>query len=388
MLTFKGFTGINNVQDEIRLKASDLLDAQNVDIGLNGEISRRDGYTQLSMECHRNLWQAPGFLLATTHEGLVSITDAGTQLLMAGVGGERVWYTDLPDGRVVFSMRHGRGITDGVTAWPLEVSAPQSLGAVDFAFGQLPVGMYRYGLTYTRDTDRAESPLQISEPVLLDKGGLRLDALPLRAGHSLNVYLSEHDGSQLYLAGTATTDVFEFTGQPSDLVLAARTQGAQALPDGTLVAFWRGRLLLAQGNVLWASRPMAQHLAEWRDFKALPAEITALCPVDNGIYVGTAHDLVFLGGDTFDGLQYSATQRGPVVLGSGVRAPGHQLMLGDGAGAGTAMVCIAGGEVVAGFNSGQTFSLTDNRYKSAAREVSAVFRVTKEIPQYVAVPHA
>jgi hypothetical protein len=38
MLTFKSFTGINNVQPEHRLKASDLLAAKDVDIGLDGEV--------------------------------------------------------------------------------------------------------------------------------------------------------------------------------------------------------------------------------------------------------------------------------------------------------------------------------------------------------------
>ena len=109
-------------------------------------------------------------------------------------------------------------------------------------------------------------------------------------------------------------------------------------------------------------------------------------PVDDGIYVGTEKDLVFLSGTTWDQLAFVPTQRGPVVPGSGVTAPGDRVKLGDGSGAGTAMLCIAGGEIVAGFGGGQTTRLTGNRYKSAATEVCAAFREVNGIPQYLAIP--
>ncbi|WP_054074568.1 hypothetical protein [Comamonas testosteroni] len=388
MLTFKSFTGINNVQPEHRLKASDLLAAKDVDIGLDGEVSRRGGYQRLSEVCHKNLWQAAGFQLATTEGALVSIAAGGvTTVLWPNIGPERVWYCNLPDGRTLFSTGLQRGITDGVTAHMLTVPEPASLGALDFAFGELEQGQYRYGVSHVRLSDRAEGPVRVSEPVSVLQGGLRLDGLPQLPGHALNVYLSGRDGEGMFFAGTTVERSFEFGGRNSALVLPARTLGAQVLPDGTLMAFWRGRVLVAQGKVLWASRPAVPHLSDWRDFKPMTGEITALVPVDTGIYVGTTQDLIFLGGETFDSLVYTATMRGPVVLGSGIEAPGHRLALGDGTGAGAAMLCIAGGEVVAGFDGGQTTSLTVNRFKTAAKEVSAAFREVNGIPQYMAVPH-
>ncbi|MDR2330533.1 MAG: hypothetical protein LBE58_13085 [Comamonas sp.] len=50
------------------------------------------------------------------------------------------------------------------------------------------------------------------------------------------------------------------------------------------------------------------------------------------------------------------------------------------------MLCIAGGEMVAGFNQGQTTSLTANRYKTDVQEVCATFREVDGIPQYLAIP--
>ena len=115
------------------------------------------------------------------------------------------------------------------------------------------------------------------------------------------------------------------------------------------------------------------------------AAITMVQPVDDGIYVGTAKDLIFLSGATWDQLAYVPMQLGAVVLGSGVPAPGDRIKLGAGTGSGSAMLCIAGGEIVAGFNGGQAVSLTSGRYRSTATEVCATFReIDGGIPQYLA----
>lgn len=388
MLTFERFSGINNVVPEHRLGGGDLTGATDVDIGLTGEITRRGGFTLQSDQCHKNLHQAQGFMLATCGPVLTAIhPDGARHVIHPALGHERVWYCDLPDGRTTFTNGFIQGVTDGVTGVERSVPAPAGLGAPDATFGALHPGLYRYHLTHVRLADRLEGPAISSEPVAIGaQGGLRLDGLPQRDGHAINVYLSGKDGEGAYLAGVATGHSFEYTGHNAALVLPCRTLGAEPFPVGTITAFWRGRVLLAQGNVLWASRPNAPHLADWRDFKQLPATITAVQPVEDGVYVGTAQDLVFLAGTTWNELVYVPTKRGPVVLGSGVSAPGHRLQLGEGTGSGQAMLCIAGGEIVAGFGGGQTASLTAGRYRTPATEVCATFREVDGIPQYLAVP--
>lgn len=387
MLTFDAFTGINNLLPEHRLTGSDLLGATDVDIGLTGEVSRRNGFAEVDDTCHKNIHDGDGFMLATTGSELVAIYPNGDRhVIHPAMGPSRVWYCNLPDGRTTFTNGLIQGVTDGLTGVERTIAAPESLGAPDAAFGDLFPGQYRYHLTYVRLADRIESPAASSEAITITQGGLRLDALPLRDGHAINVYLSGQDGEGAYLAGVATGSSFEYTSNNAALVLPCRTLGACTFPVGTITAFWRGRVLVAQGDVLWASRAMAPHLADWRDFKALGAAITAIQPVDDGIYVGTSKDLIFLGGTTWDALAFRSTKRGPVVPGSGVSAPGDKLKFGDGAGGGDAMLCIAGGEIVAGFAGGQTTSLTSNRYKTTVTEVCATFREIDGVPQYIAVP--
>ena len=388
MLTFESFSGVNNVLPEHRLKSSDLMAAANTDIGMTGEIRRRAGYKEVSEWCHKNLWQGAGFMLTTTGGPLVAIwPDGDRHAIHPALGPGRVWYCNLPDGRTTYSNGLIHGATDGRTGVERSVPAPHALGAPNVAFGALHPGQYRYHLTYVRLADQIEGPAISSTPVDIPaQGGLRLDGLPMRDGHTVNVYLSGEGGEGAYLAGTATSGSFEYTGGNSALVLPCRTVGAMPFPVGTITAFWRGRVLVAQGDVLWASRPNAPHLSDWRDFKPLGAPITAVLPVMDGVFVGTEQDLIFLSGTDWNGLAYVPTKRGPVVLGSGVEAPGNRVKIGDGAGSGPAALCIAGGEVVAGFSGGQTVSLTADRYRTAATEVCATFREVGGVPQYLAIP--
>lgn len=388
MLTFKSFTGINNVVPHNRLEGSDLIEATDVDIGLTGEIVRRRGFTEVSALCHKNLFDGQGFTLSTAGNQLVATHPSGARhVIHPAIGPERLWYCNLPDGRTTFSNGLIQGVTDGLTSVDRSVPEPATPGAPDTAFGGLFPGAYRYYLTHVRLADGAESPAVGPTAVSIVSGGLRIDGLPQLTGHALNVYLSNESGEGAYLVGAGVaTDTFEFGGKNAELVVPCRTIGAMAPPVGTITAFWRGRVLAAQGNVLWATRPLAPHLADWRDFKPLASPITAIQPVNDGVYVGTTTDLIFLAGVSWDELSYRATDRGPVALGSGVAVLGDRVKLDKGTGAGEAMMCIAGGEIVAGFAGGRTTSLTENRFRTGVGEVCAAFREVNGIPQYVAVP--
>lgn len=388
MLTFKEFTGINNVQPEERLGGSDLVRADNVDIGLSGELRRRMGFTEVSDLCHKNLCQADGFMLATVNGDLTAIHPGGARHVVSpSLGVERVWYANLPDGRTTFSNGLIHGTTDGLTGQDWSVPVPASLGAMASSVGSLYPGSYAYALTHVRLSDGLEGTPALAAPQPITSGGVLLVGLPVLDGHKINVYLSSHDGEGFYLAGSTAAEAFMFGGPNNLLTLPCRTIGLSPAPVGTISAPWRGRVLVAQGSTLWASMPHAPHLFDLRrDFKQFASRITLVQPMNDGIYVGTDDDLIFLGGETFDQLTYTEKQLGPVVLGSGVSVPGNQLKMGDGRATGDAMICIAGGYLVAGLGSGQAYPLTSERYKTAATEVSATFRVIDGIPQYIAVP--
>lgn len=369
------------------MTGSELVAALDVDLGLTGEISRRAGFASTSPLCHKNLHQAAGYMLATVESDLTAIHPNGDRHIVAeSLGMERVWYCDLPDGRTAFSNGLIHGITDGLTGKPWAIPTPESVGALAQAAGSLHPGRYAYHLTYVR-ADGLEGPAASAVPVQVDSGGVYIAGMPVLDGHTINVYLSGHDGAGAYLAGSTANGEFLFGGKNDTLVLPCRTVGLSPAPVGTLAAFWRGRVLVAQGSTLWATMPHAPHLLDMRrDFKQMGARITLIQPVDDGVYVGTDAGLSFLGGEQWDQLTYQATGLGAVVLGSGATVPGNRIKLGDGVGSGTAMMCIAGGHIVAGFNGGQAYAMTEGAYKTDVAEVAATFREVGDIPQYVAIP--
>lgn len=390
-MKFTSFTGINNIQPSERLGESDLAQAVNVDVGLSGEITRRQGFTTLDVTPVDWMHERKDGTLVVSGQDLLAISLDGltkaTLLTDAGLAGRRAWFTDLPDGRTAFANGLLTGITDGVTVTGWGVPVPASVGVATSVAGQLDPGAYQWQITYVRTSDGLESGAAFSNPVNLPDGGILLTGLPVLAGHRINVYLTGTNGDKAFYAGTTLTGSFSYLGKNDALTLPCHTEHLAPAPNGTICATWRGRALLAEGNVLHASRPHQPELFDLkRDFKQFTAPITMIQPVDDGIWVGTEKELAFLAGTQFDALTFMPRDVGPVVLGSGVSAPGEYVAQGQGTGQGAAMLCIAGGRIVSGFNGGLLINVTRERYQTDADEVCATFRITGGVPQYLAIP--
>lgn len=391
MLTFLSFTGINNVLPTERLApdpktgVAALTEAMNVDIGLAGEVLRRKGYSRALATCHKNLWNGAGFQLATADGDLINV--ATRAVLYPSLGVSRVWYSNLPDGRATFSNGLICGITDGANTTAWGVPLPASQGAADDVAGSLNPGEYRIALTHVRTADGLEGGTTHLGRFTVAAGGIVLTGLPVLTGHKLNVYLSSANDDALYLAGSTMGSTFSFTSNSLNLQLACKTDLCYPAPAGILSVFWRGRTLTAVGNLLMASRAQQWELFEIaKDFKPFSGDITAILPVDDGVFVGTTAELAFLEGKEFDKLEYSQCSALPVVLGSGVDAQGERIKRGDTVGQDSAMLCICGGVITAGFNGGNIERLTEGAYITTATEVAATFRVQDGIPQYIAIP--
>lgn len=391
-MKFTNFTGINNVQPSERLGDGDLAQAVNVNIGLSGEISRRQGYTTLD-GATPVAWmhERKDCALVVSGQDLLAVSlDGSTKAVLltdASLAAARTWFVDLPDGRTAFANGVLTGITDGVIVTGWGVPVPVSIGAATSVTGQLNPGSYQWQITYVRTADGLEGGAAFSNPVNLPDGGILLTGLPVLAGHRINVYLTGANGDKAFYAGTTITGSFSYLGKNDALTLPCHTEHLAPAPKGTICAAWRGRALLAEGNVLHASRPHQPELFDLkRDFKQFTAPITMIQPVDDGIWVGTEKELAFLAGTQFDALTFTPRDVGPVVLGSGVSAPGEYVAQGQGVGQGAAMLCIAGGRIVSGFNGGLLINVTRERYQTDVQEVCATFRITGGIPQYVAIP--
>lgn len=390
-MKFTNFTGINNVQPSERLGENDLAQAVNVDVGLSGEITRRKGYSTLDAATTVDwMHERKDCTLVVSGQELLAVSLDGltksTLITDSSLATSRTWFTDLPDGRTAFANGVLTGITDGVAVTGWGVPVPTSVGAATSVAGQLNPGAYQWQITYVRTSDGLEGGAAFSNPVNLPDGGILLTGLPVLSGHRINVYLTGANGDKAFYAGTTITGSFSYLGKNDALTLPCHTEHLAPAPKGTICAAWRGRALLAEGGVLHASRPHQPELFDLtRDFKQFTAPITMVQPMDDGIWVGTEKELAFLAGTQFDALIFTPRDVGPVVLGSGVSAPGEYVAQGQGTGQGAAMLCIAGGRIVSGFNGGLLINVTRERYQANVQEVCATFRITGGIPQYVAI---
>ncbi len=368
MIQLKKFTGINNISASSQLSNSELSRAENVDIHPDGSITRRGGITRSSTVGVSSLATLGGLSVGVSQGDLVRVTPTNAVVLQSGVGSARMWYTLLPDGTVMYSNGLHGGVTDGTDAWSLGVSIPPDVGVASSGTPAFS-GAYRYAITYVRDRDGAESPPAYAAPIY-PVGGIYLTGLPTRAGHSINIYLSTRDGEALFLAGNTVTGTFTFGGTDSDLMVPCRSDHLYPTPVGTLNAFWRGRVLSVQGNVLWASEPHRWGLCDMaRNFKQFSHPITAVLPVNGGIYIGTESQLLFLRGDQFDKLVQEVRSDRGVLLGSGVTTDAGDISKEKSTG--RVALMIVGGLAVAGTDDGEVIHLTKDRYLYPPGEVCA-----------------
>lgn len=400
MLTLQRFTGINNVQPAERLrpdagkKLTALAEAMNVDIGQSLELLRRQGYSEASNVCHKNVWNGMAFQLATTAGGdLVSIIEGNETTLYPSLGVARVWYCNWEDGRTAFSNGSINGVVaaDGLSCYQWGVPVPVSEGAGSAVAGGLYAGDYRWSITYQRLSDGLEGGPIYSSPITLGaNSGLELDGLPQDDLYRIRVYLTSHNGGVARFAGSTLTDAFTFTGLNKDLVLECPTEHIQPAPVGTLSCQWRGSALVAVGPNVFGSKHARPEHFDLDDFVPFSGDVTLLQPVESGVFVGTTKELCFLAGDVWTKLALKRHIAEGCVLGSGVTVPGELLKRGDGVGAGPCMVAICGGILVAGFQDGGISKLTEGVYKTTATEVAAAFRIREDggdrIPQYIALP--
>lgn len=74
-------------------------------------------------------------------------------------------------------------------------------------------------------------------------------------------------------------------------------------PMATALAYWNGRMYLANGKTLWATELYLYEVVDrTKNFMQFESDITAIAAVTDGIYVGTQTGIFFLSGNSFDKL--------------------------------------------------------------------------------------
>ncbi len=95
-------------------------------------------------------------------------------------------------------------------------------------------------------------------------------------------------------------------------------------PNATTLAYYRSRLLLGAGNILWATVPWTyNYVDKTAGFKQFEGRITMIGSVGDGVYVGTDEGLHFLSGEDYPRWKKDKVMDSAVIPGSMVYIPGE-----------------------------------------------------------------
>lgn len=326
--------GIDHVTPESALPDGAVADAVNVDFDRAGGFASRPGATRLLTGNVHSLWTAENGQAYGVVDGVICRldTDGSTiETAAAWTLGQDlpVTYADLNDDVIAATQRElvslGRGECLGL---PTPSDAGLAAETWPETYGGLTSGRYGVALAHLRGDE--ESGLSDGAFVeVAEGGGLRL-ALP-QPDSALNVtamrvYRTAPNGEVYHRVADVPLGITSYLLGATPLGRPADTQYLEPLPGGHYVRAWRGRVLVARGNVLRFSQPLRFGLHDPRtDFVQFEQRIDLLEPVDGGVFVGTRDGVVFLAGERPGAWAQRRTSGKAPVPGTGISARASDL---------------------------------------------------------------
>ena len=177
---------------------------------------------------------------------------------------------------------------------------------------------------------------------------------------------------------------------PTDTLGAIGGRLLGAPPLATEIEYYKGRIYLAAEKYLWATELyLYDYVDKTRGVIQFEEDITLVRAVEDGVYVGTTKALYFLRGTFAEGLKRETIVESPVIRGSSVVVPTSKVHPGARQGPmpeGEGAVFLTGDGVMAAFDRGEVYSLTQNRVVfPQATSAAALYRDQDGVNQFVAV---
>ena len=305
--TFK-YTGFNGINDQAAQHSVptgegevDLTAAINVDIDRYKKLFRRQGFTAVyngtNIRCltpfEGGLMFADGAELkhrsstgvVNTVHSLLAQTDT---ICMAEVNGDMV----VSDGQEIWTVAPDLSYRIlGVNPPATEPNVSASSG------GSVPQGVYLVAVTMISATGEESGAPFVTEVELTDRGSIQVSNMPNSEGSvKKNVYVGV--GDSLFLEATVSGASVTISSLVGGRVL--QFQHKTRTPPGTHMVHTKGRLFIADGNVLWYSEPLDYGKCDMRSgFIVFPEPITMLT---ERLFIATDSNTYLLRGDNPDQL--------------------------------------------------------------------------------------
>lgn len=310
------FAGIDHVTGEPN-EPKWLKDAVNVDIDRFGGMTRRNGVTEVLAGVKSVFGSsAVGSLVGVYNGQLAAISVSPPAATPLGeVNDTELWYAEV-NGELVYAGMSTLGVVRDGGATPLGVDVPPSPMVVVSAGGRLQEGTYGVCVTYVSDATGEESGASTATWVDVPQGGRIVVSPVAQAGMSIRRYRTTCNGDVFYL---------DSDGQ---LGMVCETRNKVRMPPGRFLSLWKGRILVARGNVVYMSEPFRYGLYDPREgFIQVPKVVTFIAAVDGGIYVGQPDGVLFIDGQDIKQVRLVTTGASAPLRGSAVVVDGGDMSI-------------------------------------------------------------
>lgn len=321
VVAYTTFNGLRNDVTSERFESGDLEVADNIDIDKTGRIARRAGTALRVAGATHSLWANP--------QGTQCYFAQGNTLYSLGTGYSKqalgtlsvaapISFEEVND-RTYFSNGVDTGVIEqgAVRSWGV---APPALPQIEVGTGYMPAGTYLVTMTYICGDGQESGANQAEAVAVLTPGGaLLFSSIPVPTDPRVvakAIYITEPNGEDIYqalvIAASATSAAY--SNDTTELNLPLDSAFLQAPPAGQLVAYYRGRMWVAAGDVLYPSEPFSYERFDPRLGMALDGRITMLGALtdkelydtgkNSGFFIGTDKSCGVLVGSAPEDFQY------------------------------------------------------------------------------------
>lgn len=304
--------GLNNRLPATKLGTSQnnvpmtyLRRADNVDIDDSGAIRRREGLTRAVLGNAHSVWADGDGAFVVINGELVKLAEDLTRtVIRTSMPAKRLSYSRGADGAVYWS--NGRVLRKIVGTRDLPATEPgTSTPALVIGSGGLAAGAYLVAVTVLGDSGES-APTQ---PVRVElAAGSSLTVSAPTGGRLMQVYMSGPNGGVMTWVGEATSALTVSSYAGDGRLLA---ENLYPMPAGHIVAHFAGRMAVAEGSVLWFSRPWRYGLTNpVADFIPFTERITVLAEVSGGLFIcaDKTYFLAQVGGELRAPLPYGGVE--------------------------------------------------------------------------------
>lgn len=320
VITFETFAGVRNDVAPERFTPADLFLANNVDLDRTGRLARRAGYTLRSAGTAHSVWADDTEIQCLLARGgqlqQLNADYSVTPLAALTAPNEPVSYAKVNDS-VYFANGVDTGVVEqgAVRSWGI---VPPVLPGVTPTVGDMPAGTYQFTATYFRESGQ-ESGAPLSGVIELPVSSGLDFTMPVSNDPGVSskaLYLSQPNGEKLYLAQLVPNSQIDvaYTNDTGELTLPLDCQFLSAAPAGQLIAYYRGVMFVAVGDVIYPSEPFDYERFDLRKYIPCAGRVTLLASMtdkeltdagrSSGFFIGTDRSCGVLVGSSPADFQY------------------------------------------------------------------------------------